>query len=419
MKVDIIIPSVGESVTEATIGKWLKKSGDYIKKNEALLELETDKASVEVVSEHDGVVETLNKEGDVVAIGAVVAKIDTSAAKPAAAEAKTETKPTESSAAKSSPAPSHSNGGGKDIHADLKSHLSPAVQKVVTENKLDPQAITGTGRDGRITKGDALAAVEGAANNTETKAESTQQAPSVKSPAPSSEGRQKRVPMTSIRKKIAERLVLSQQTTATLTTFNEIDMSRVMEMRAKYKDKFKEKYNVSLGFMGFFAKASIEALKTYSAVNAFLEGNDLVYNNYVNIGVAVGTEKGLLVPVIKDADRMSIAEIEMAIRDYALKARDGKISITDLSGGTFTISNGGVYGSMLSTPILNPPQTGILGLHKIEDRPIALNGEVAIRPMMYVALSYDHRVIDGKEAVSFLVKLKEGMEDPERLLLEI
>ncbi len=225
--------------------------------------------------------------------------------------------------------------------------------------------------------------------------------------------------MTNIRKKIAQRLVSSQQTTATLTTFNEIDMSRVMSLRSKYKDKFKEKYGVSLGFMGFFTKASIEALKAWPSVNAFIDGQDIIYNRYYNVGVAVGTDKGLLVPVIKDADQLSIAGIEMAIRDFALKARDSKISVDDLNGGTFTISNGGVYGSLLSTPILNPPQTGILGLHKIEDRPMAIDGQVVIRPMMYIALSYDHRILDGKEAVSFLVKIKEGLEDPERLLLEI
>lgn len=225
--------------------------------------------------------------------------------------------------------------------------------------------------------------------------------------------------MTTIRRKIAERLVQSQQTTATLTTFNEIDMSKVMELRAKYKDKFKERYGVSLGFMGFFVKASVEALKAIPAVNAFVEGNDLIYNNYCNIGVAVGTDRGLIVPVIKDADLMSIAQIEGAIRDFAVKARDGKITVDDLTGGTFTVSNGGVYGSLMSTPILNPPQSGILGMHKIEERPVAVNGKVEVRPMMYVALSYDHRVIDGKEAVTFLVKIKEGVEDPERLLLEV
>lgn len=413
MKVDIVIPSVGESVTEATIGQWLKKSGDYVNKNEVLLALETDKASVEVVAEHSGLLEVLNPEGAVVAIGAVVAKLDTSATKPASvAQAAVAT--SSSSSASHQPSPSL-NAASNNAHPELQAHLSPAVQKIVTENQLDPAQISGSGRGGRLTKADALSAV-GASVPAPTNILPTTP---VKQKETDIKARQSRVALTSIRKKIAERLVASQQTTATLTTFNEIDMSRVMEIRSKYKDKFKEKHNVNLGFMGFFAKASVEALKAWPGVNAFLEGHEAVYNHYVNIGVAVGTEKGLIVPVIKDVDQMSIAQIEMAIRDYAIKAREGKISINDLSGGTFTISNGGVYGSMMSTPILNPPQTGILGLHKIEDRPIALNGQVVIRPMMYIALSYDHRMVDGKEAVSFLVKIKEGMEDPERLLLEI
>lgn len=412
MKVDIVIPSVGESVTEATIGQWLKKSGDYVNKNEVLLALETDKASVEVVAEQSGLLEILNPEGAVVAIGAVVAKLDTSAAKPASAAVVAPASASSSPTAEVKSTPAMSGGSA---HPELQAHLSPAVQKIVTENQLSPDQISGSGRGGRLTKADALAAVSTKVETPVTKAPSAPATTKVIDTGV----RQSRVPMTSIRKKIAERLVVSQQSTATLTTFNEIDMSRVMEIRSKYKDKFKEKHNVNLGFMGFFAKAAVEALKAWPGVNAFLEGQEVVYNHYVNIGVAVGTEKGLIVPVIKDADQMSIAQIEMAIRDYAIKARDGKISINDLTGGTFTISNGGVYGSMMSTPILNPPQTGILGLHKIEDRPIALNGQVVIRPMMYIALSYDHRMIDGKEAVSFLVKIKEGLEDPERLLLEV
>jgi 2-oxoglutarate dehydrogenase E2 component (dihydrolipoamide succinyltransferase) len=421
MKVNVVIPSVGESVTEAVISQWMVKNGDYVKKNQVLLALETDKASVEVVSEYDGLIEIKNKEGDTVAIGATVAQIDTSAAKPAETSA---SKPTDALASSASLAsPTHSASAAsevmltssvtttKEIAPELKGHLPPSVQKIVTENNLNPSTITGTGRDGRITKGDALNALK---HTTVTPKRGSSDAG-----VTDVSSRQTRTPMTNIRKKIAERLVMSQQTTATLTTFNEIDMSRVMEIRAKYKDRFKEKYSVNLGFMGFFAKACVEALKVWPAVNAFLEGHEIVYNHYVNLGVAVGTDKGLIVPVIKDADKMSIAEIEMAIRDYAIKAREGKISIADLSGGTFTISNGGVYGSLLSTPILNPPQTGILGLHKIEERPVALNGQVVVRPMMYVALSYDHRMIDGKEAVSFLVKIKEGIEDPERLLLEV
>lgn len=330
------------------------------------------------------------------------------------------------------------------IHPELKSHLSPAVNRLVHENQMDPSRIEGTGRGGRLTKGDVIATLAAQAQGGNLRQASlensnTASAEGVNAGGPSSssvtasvgvkfsgsvvegqsQGRQTRVPMTTIRKRIAERLVQSQQTTATLTTFNEIDMSRVNEIRAKYKDKFKEKYGINLGFMGFFAKAAIEALKTWPQVNAFIDGQDIIYNHYVNLGIAVSTDKGLMVPVIRDADKMTIPQIEIAIRDFAIKARENKITVNDLQGGTFTISNGGVFGSLMSTPILNPPQTGILGLHKVQDRPVVVDGQIVIRPMMYVALSYDHRMIDGKEAVSFLVKIKEGMEDPERMLLEI
>ena len=407
MKYEVKIPAVGESITEATIGQWLKKNGEAVKRNDVILSIETDKASVEVIAEQDGVLQTLVDAGKTVAIGSVVGAIDSEgkATVASAAPTKAPTPPP--------PPPQTMQATSGNLHPDLKKHLSPAVQKVVTEKGLDPASVTGTGRDGRLTKADVL--------NAPVKEAKSSQPAMAPAPlrGPSKQGEQKRVPMTTIRKRIAERLVQSQQTTATLTTFNEIDMSKVIELRTKYKDKFKERYGVNLGFMGFFVKASIEALKAFPATNSFFEGAELVYNNYFNIGMAVGTEKGLIVPVIKDADLMGIAQIEMAIRDYALKARDGKIAIDDLSGGTFTITNGGVYGSLMSTPILNPPQSGILGLHKIEDRAMVVGGQVVVRPMMYVALSYDHRVIDGKEAVSFLVKVKEGIEDPERLLLEI
>lgn len=416
MKYEVKVPAVGESVTEAVIGEWVKKNGEAVKRNDVLMLLETDKASVEVVAEHDGVLSTKADQGATVLIGSVAAIIDSDGK--ASAVAAPAAPPT-----KSAPAPAASSTSAtKEIHADLKNHLSPAVAKAVAERGINPSGISGTGRDGRLTKEDVLKAPASAP------AGAAQPAAAKSAPAatvdmtlrgPSKQGDQKRVPMNNIRKKIAERLVYSQQSTATLTTFNEIDMSKVFEIRNKYKDKFKEKYGVNLGFMGFFIKAAIEGLKSWPAVNAFIEGQEMVYNNYYNVGVAVGTEKGLIVPVIRDADMMSIAQIEMAIRNYALKARDGKISIDDLSGGTFTISNGGTYGSLMSTPILNPPQSGILGMHKVEDRPVAINGKVEIRPMMYVALSYDHRIIDGKEAVSFLVKIKEGVEDPERLLIEI
>ncbi|MFN7729071.1 MAG: 2-oxoglutarate dehydrogenase complex dihydrolipoyllysine-residue succinyltransferase [Bdellovibrio sp.] len=405
MKYEIKIPTVGESITEATIGAWMKKSGEAVSRNDILLSIDTDKASVEVVAEQDGVLTIVAEAGKTVPIGSVVGSIDGDGKAAAAPLPAKDSKP----AVAPQPAAGASASLGTAIHPDLRNHQSPAVAKIVTERGLDASTIPGTGRDGRLTKGDVLSAP----------AKSAPAPAPIAAKGPSKQGDQKRVPMTTIRKRIAERLVQSQQTTATLTTFNEVDMTRVMDLRAKYKDKFKERYGVGLGFMGFFVKASIEALKAYPAVNAFIEGTELVYNNYYNVGMAVGTEKGLIVPVVKDADNLSIAGVEAAIRDYAVKAREGKIAIDDLNGGTFTITNGGVYGSLMSTPILNPPQSGILGLHKIEERAVVINGKVEVRPMMYLALSYDHRVIDGKEAVSFLVKVKEGIEDPERLLLEI
>ncbi|MCX7675216.1 MAG: 2-oxoglutarate dehydrogenase complex dihydrolipoyllysine-residue succinyltransferase [Bdellovibrionaceae bacterium] len=453
MNVSVKIPQVGESVTEATISAWLVKDGDIVRKNQELLSLETDKASVEVVAEADGRIQIRVPAGQVIAVGAEVAVIDTSVSVPAdqAAHQKTTTgtAPTSAPAGGTAGASSnHSQGGSVGLgvppaHAELRSHLSPAVNRLVHENQMDPSGIEGTGRGGRLTKGDVMAAlsvraqtgsaapavsdpvkVASTTSHQALVAPSTSVTPSIGTRASVSvseegQGRQTRVPMTTIRKRIAERLVQSQQTTATLTTFNEIDMSRVNEIRAKYKDKFKEKYGISLGFMGFFAKAAIEALKAWPQVNAFIDGQDIVYNHYVHLGIAVSTDKGLMVPVIRDADKMTIPQIEMAIRDFALKARENKITVSDLQGGTFTISNGGVFGSLMSTPILNPPQTGILGLHKVQDRPVVVDGQIVIRPMMYVALSYDHRMIDGKEAVSFLVKIKESMEDPERMLLEI
>lgn len=426
MKYEVKVPAVGESITEATIGQWVKKNGEAIKRNDVLLLLETDKASVEVVSEQDGVLTHNVEQGKTVPIGTVVGVIDSEGKATAASATAPAAKPTSAPIPpppnKPPPppppkaAPPLGNGG---THPDLQAHLSPAVQKIVTEKGIDPSSVTGTGRGGRLTKEDVLSAGQGAPAPIPAQSMKAPPAPAMaKLPAQQNRGQQ-RQPMSNIRKKIAERLVQSQQTTATLTTFNEIDMTKVMEVRAKYKDIFKEKYGVGLGFMGFFVKACVEAIKTVPAVNAFIEGTDLLYNNYAHIGVAVGTERGLIVPVIKDADMMSIAQVEMAIRDFATKARDGKITVDDLTGGTFTISNGGVYGSLMSTPILNPPQSGILGMHKIEERPIVVKGEIKVRPMMYVALSYDHRVIDGKEAVTFLVKVKECVEDPERMLLEV
>lgn len=417
MKIEVKVPAVGESITEATIGSWSKKSGDYVRRNDVLLLLETDKASVEVVAENDGQIQISAEAGQVVKIGATIATIDTDA-KPTAGAASTQAAP--APAAKASPAPAPTAQASFSSGA-ASQHLSPAVQKIVSERSLDPSQISGSGKDGRLTKADVLAAPTSPAPAS-SKAPVSKPAPEVLFPMGSRGARQhekKLVPMTTIRKRIAERLVESQQSTATLTTFNEVDMTRLNEIRAKYKDKFKERYGLSLGMMGFFTKAAIEALKSFPSVNAYIMGDQIEYHNYYNIGMAVSTEKGLMVPVIKDADLMTIPQIEMAIREYATKARDGKIGVDDLSGGTFSITNGGVFGSLLSTPILNPPQVAILGMHKVEDRPVVINGKIEVRPMMYIALSYDHRMIDGKEAVSFLVKIKEGVEDPERLLIEI
>lgn len=419
MKTQIKVPAVGESITEGTIAQWTKKSGEMVKRDEVVLVLETDKASVEVVAEADGVLTTSAKAGDVVKVGAVVGEIDTDAKPTAAASTNGAAKPSATSTAPATPTATASMAMSKT------ETMSPAVRRVVTETNINPESVTGTGRGGRLTKGDVMAA--GASVNPPTSvtkpAATSPAAPVSKLKTPVSRGALGedivREPMTTIRKRIAERLVEAQSTAAILTTFNEIDMGELMALRSKYKERFEKKYGVGLGFMGFFVKAVIEALKAYPRVNAFIEGSDIVYHNYYNVGVAVGTEKGLMVPVLKHAEHMSLAEIELAIKGYAQKAREGKISVDDLNGGTFTISNGGVYGSLMSTPILNPPQSGILGMHKIEERPIAKDGQVVIRPMMYVALSYDHRIVDGAESVSFLVRVKECIEDPSRLLLEI
>ena len=420
MKIDVKVPAVGESITEAVIGSWTKKSGEAVKMNEVIMLLETDKASVEVAAEKDGVITISTPAGETVKIGATVASIDTDA-KPSVAASTTATTGGVTAA---NPSAAPTANAGRATHPDLQAHLSPAVQRVVNETGVNTAGMTGTGLGGRLTKSDVLNAGSAAPSMVTTPvAAPAQKAPAV-APAPiirgpSKQGDIKRVPMTTIRKRIAERLVQAQHTAAILTTFNEVDMSKVIELRTKYKDKFKEKYGVNLGFNGFFVKAVIEALKAYPMVNAWIDGQEVEYHNYYNIGIAVSTERGLMVPNVKDADQYTVAGVEMAIRDLATKGRDGKISPDDLGGGTFSITNGGVFGSLLSTPILNPPQSAILGLHKVEDRPVAINGKVEIRPMMYLALSYDHRIVDGKEAVGFLVKIKEGVEDPERLLIEV
>lgn len=418
MKIDVKVPAVGESVTEATIGSWNKKSGEAVKRNDVLLLLETDKASVEVIAENDGVLTITAQAGEVVKIGATVATIDSDGKATAAPAA--ETKKTE--------APQQHTQSVSAASSEGKP-LSPAVQKIVTENNLNTAGMAGTGKDGRLTKGDVLMSLgsNGAAPAVQKTTETTSSKPATPAIQPmfpagsttSRQGEKKLVPMTTIRKKIAERLVEAKNTTALLTTFNEVDMTKLNEIRAKYKDKFKEKYGINLGMMGFFTKAVIEALKAFPNVNAYITGTDIEYHNYYNIGIAVSTDRGLMVPVIKDADQMSLFEIENAIRNYALKARDGKIGVDDLNGGTFSITNGGVFGSLMSTPILNAPQSAILGMHKVEDRAVVINGQIVARPMMYLALSYDHRIIDGKESVGFLVKIKEGVEDPERLLIGV
>ncbi len=405
MNAEIKVPAVGESVTEATLAEWSVASGDYVNRDDVLLSLETDKASVDIVAEHSGVITISIEEGETVNVGTVLGKIDTDAKAPAGGAKKTESAPAPQAAAPQS---------GKD----MSGHLSPAVRKIMADKNLSPGQVQGTGKDGRITKANALNATSAPAQAAAAPAPKAS-IPDLPQFAGGAEPVETREKMSTLRKTIAKRLVEAQTNAAILTTFNEIDMTAAKALRAKYKESFKEKHGISLGFMGLFVKATCAALMEYPLVNGSIEGNEFITRNFVNMGIAVSTPKGLMVPVIKNADKLSLAEIELSIRHYALKARDGKIKIDDLSGGSFTISNGGVFGSLMSTPILNPPQSGILGLHKIEDRPVAVNGEVVVRPMMYAALSYDHRIIDGKQSVGFLVKIKEGMEDPARLLLDI
>ena len=391
--VPIQVPGVGESITEGILARWLKADGASVKADEPLFELETDKASTVVPSPAAGVLKITAAEGTTVQIGASVGTLDPAGA-PAAVAA-----PQPVAAAAST------NGGhGED--------LSPSVRRIVEEQGLTPSKIDGTGPGGRITKGDALAA--------STPPAPKPPAPPVAPPTHVADGpRESRKRMSGIRQKIAERLVEAQRTAAILTTFNEVDMSRVMDMRAKYKDAFNKKHGVNLGFMSFFVRATVEALKAFPNVNGRVEGTDIITNHAYDIGVAVSTERGLMVPVLRDADKMSFAGVEKAIGDFAKKARENSIAVADLTGGTFTITNGGVFGSLLSTPILNPPQSGILGMHAIQKRPVAVDDQVVIRPMMYLALSYDHRIVDGREAVSFLVRIKEGIENPERLLIDV
>lgn len=404
MTVQIIVPALGESVSEATIAKWYKKQGDAVKVDELLLELETEKVTLEVNATAEGVLDKILKnEGETVAVGDVVGHIAEGAVAKNADAMPAKALP-EAPVANAIPSNLEITSPSK-AKIDPATALPPSAARLVAENNINPATINGTGKDGRITKGDVLSALE---NKTTSLA-----AVAVE------EHRTQRVKMSRLRKTIAQRLKDSQNTAAILTTFNEIDMSGVIALRQKYRDEFEKKHGVKLGFMSFFVKAAVAALQAIPSVNAEIDGEDIVYKNFYDIGVAVGSEQGLVVPVVRNSDKMSFAEIELEIGNLSKKARSGKLSMADLSGGTFSISNGGVYGSLLSTPIINPPQSGILGLHKTEERPVAVNGKVEIRPMMYVALSYDHRIIDGKEAVTFLVKIKEAIENPERLLLNL
>ena len=405
---EIRVPTLGESVTEATIGRWFKKAGEAVAVDEPLVELETDKVTIEVPAPSAGVLgEIAAKDGDTVAVGALLGLINDGAAgaRPASASAK----PTAMAAA---PAPAT-----KAPPADAP--LAPSVRRLSAESGIDAATVPGSGKDGRVTKGDMLAAIEKAAA-APTPISQPAAAVQVRAPSPADDAaREERVRMTRLRQTIARRLKEVQNTAAMLTTFNEVDMTHVMALRAQYKDVFERKHGVKLGFMGFFTKACVQALKDIPAVNAEIDGSDLIYKNYYHIGIAVGTDRGLVVPVVRDCDQKSIAEIEKTIGDYGRRARDGQLKIEEMQGGTFTITNGGIYGSLMSTPILNAPQSGILGMHKIQERPMVVGGKIEARPMMYLALSYDHRVIDGKEAVTYLVRVKESLEDPARLVLDL
>jgi 2-oxoglutarate dehydrogenase E2 component (dihydrolipoamide succinyltransferase) len=423
---EIRVPTLGESVTEATIGKWFKKAGDAVAADEPVVELETDKVTIEVPAPAAGVLsEIAAKDGETVAVGALLGQIKegavAAAAKPAAAptgrpDQKTSTT-TPINAAEETPAlrvPPKA-----DVEPKSKDEvLAPSVRKLSAESGVDASTVPGTGKDGRVTKGDMMAAIERAASQPTPVAQTAPlqaRAPSV----PDDAAREERVKMTRLRQTIARRLKDAQNTAAMLTTFNEVDMSEVMKLRAQYKDVFEKKHGTKLGFMGFFVRACVQALKDIPAVNAEIDGTDIVYKNYYHIGVAVGTDKGLVVPVVRDADHLSLAEIEKKIGDLGRRAREGQLKIEEMQGGTFTITNGGVYGSLMSTPILNAPQSGILGMHKIQERPVAIAGKIEIRPMMYLALSYDHRIVDGQQAVTFLVRVKEVLEDPSRLVLDL
>ena len=409
MAIEIRVPTLGESISEATVGKWFKKAGETVRADEPLVELETDKVTLEVNAPGAGVLSEITAEtGQTVAIGALLGQLSGGATAPAAA-------PAPAAAAKAAP--------------PTAMPPAPSAAKIAAEDRIDLSSVAGSGKRGQVLKGDVLAAAAAANGSPPVVAPAPAPAP-VPAPAlaplpvarpttPDDSAREERVRMTKLRQTIARRLKDAQNTAAMLTTFNEVDMSEVMALRARYKDAFEKKHGAKLGFMGFFVKACVQALKEIPSVNAEIDGADLVYKNYCHIGIAVGTDKGLIVPVVRDADKLSIAEIEKTISDLGKRARDGRLKLEELQGGTFTITNGGIYGSLMSTPILNAPQSGILGMHKIQERPVAVGGKVEIRPMMYLALSYDHRIVDGREAVTFLVRVKEALEDPARLVLDL
>jgi 2-oxoglutarate dehydrogenase E2 component (dihydrolipoamide succinyltransferase) len=417
---EIRVPTLGESVTEATIGRWFKKAGDEVKVDEPLVELETDKVTIEVPAPTAGVLSGIAaKDGETVAVGALLGEIKPGAgagasvapAKAAPAPAAKPAPAPAAPAAQATPAPAKS--------APADAPLAPSVRKLASETGIDASTVPGSGKDGRVTKGDMLAEIERAAAQP-TPVPQPAASVQVRAPSPPDDAaREERVRMTRLRQTIARRLKDAQNTAAMLTTFNEVDMTHVMALRNQYKDLFEKKHATKLGFMGFFVRACVQALKEIPAVNAEIDGTDIVYKNYYHIGVAVGTDKGLVVPVVRDCDRKSLAEIEKEIADFGRRARDGTLKLEEMQGGTFTISNGGVYGSLMSTPILNAPQSGILGMHKIQERPMVVAGKVEPRPMMYLALSYDHRVVDGREAVTFLVRVKDVLEDPARLVLDL
>lgn len=401
MSIEVKVPVLPESVSDATIAAWHKKPGDQVNRGENLLDLETDKVVLEVPAPQDGVLsEVMVQVGDTVRSGELLAKIKKGS--PAETKEEKQAEPEKEETKKTS---------AEDTST------SPVVRRMMAEHDIEPGQIKGSGKEGRITKEDVLDYIE--SNRKQSAQQTETQTKQSKEETPMGQREERRVPMTRLRAKIAERLLAAQHNAAMLTTFNEVNLKAVMDMRAQYKDSFEKKHKVKLGFMSFFTKAVVESLKRFPAVNASIDGQDVVYHGYYDIGIAVSTERGLVVPVIRDADQMSMAEIEGSINEAASKAREGKLAMEDMQGGTFTITNGGVFGSLLATPIINPPQTGILGMHKIEDRPVVEKGQIVIRPMMYVALSYDHRLIDGKDSVQFLVSVKELLEDPARLLLNV